>query len=286
MVKLREEEILKTDGMHVAETILKDEAVTFRHTHDFYEMFLITSGQILHLINQKQIVMNCDTLCFVHPEDVHCFKKGDCQTAHFVNIAFSKELFQLAAQVYAIYGNTGGKEIITKQMTRLPAGLSQALLSRIVFLSKDSTNLYHISKKDVLVSIVLDGLSYLQERNEVEALAPVWLMNACECMQKKENYLQGLSRFIEISGKSQEHLTRMMRKCYNKTPSAYLNSIKLEEAAILLKTTGYSILEVLLECGFNNVSYFNNVFKSEYGITPARYRSLNRTVINPVRRKD
>lgn len=282
MVKLKQNEILSTDGIHVAETILKNETVTFRHTHDFYEIFLVTSGQILHLINRKQVVMNYDTLYFVYPEDVHCFKKGDCQTAHFVNLAFSEELFQMAVGLYASYGNVSEKEILTTRMARLPAGLSQALLSRIVFLSKDSTNLYQISKKDVLVSIILDGLSYLQGSNTVESLAPVWLMNACESMQKKENYLQGLPRFIEISGKSQEYLTRTMKKYYSKTPSAYLNSIKLDEVTHLLKTTDRSIMEVLLECGFNNVSYFNDVFKKEYGITPTRYRSLNRAVINPV----
>lgn len=281
MVKLMQNEILNTDGIHIAETILRNETITFQHTHDFYEMFLVTSGQVYHLINQKQIVMNCDTLCLVLPEDIHCFKKGDCQTAHFINIAFSKELFQQVACVHSSYGDVEEKKHVT-QVARLPAGLSQAFLSKIIFLSKDSTNLYHISKKDVLVGIVLDGLTYLQGRNEVEALAPIWLVNACESMRKKENYIRGLSWFIEISGKSQEHLTRMMKKFYNKAPSAYLNSIKLDEATFLLKTTDNSILEILLECGFNNVSYFNNIFKEEYGMTPTRYRSLNRTVINPV----
>ena len=61
-----------------------------------------------------------------------------------------------------------------------------------------------------------------------------------------------------------------------------MNSIRLEQAAFLLRTTDEGVLNIMLECGFNNVSYFNQRFKEEYGITPTRYRQFNRLVVNPV----
>ncbi|MFQ7550680.1 MAG: helix-turn-helix domain-containing protein [Blautia marasmi] len=40
-----------------------------------------------------------------------------------------------------------------------------------------------------------------------------------------------------------------------------MNTIRLEQAAMLLRTTEESVLDIMLECGFNNVSYFNQRFR-------------------------
>ena len=73
-----------------------------------------------------------------------------------------------------------------------------------------------------------------------------------------------------------------MKKYYQITPTEYLNRIKLERAAELLETTSDSVLDIMFECGFNNVSYFNQLFKKAYGTTPGGYRRLNYSVINPI----
>lgn len=65
------------------------------------------------------------------------------------------------------------------------------------------------------------------------------------------------------------------------TPTAFLNTIRLEQAAMLLRTTEESVLDIMLECGFNNVSYFNQRFREGFGITPTRYRQFNRLAVNP-----
>ena len=73
----------------------------------------------------------------------------------------------------------------------------------------------------------------------------------------------------------------MMKRYYKTTPTAYINSLRLEEAGLLLRTTEKSVLAIMLDCRFQNVSYFNQRFKEEYGIPPARYRKINRLIVNP-----
>ncbi len=41
----------------------------------------------------------------------------------------------------------------------------------------------------------------------------------------------------------------------------------------MLVDTTKSISEICFECGFNNLSYFNRIFKKKKGMTPKIFRS-------------
>ena len=59
------------------------------------------------------------------------------------------------------------------------------------------------------------------------------------------------------------------------TFNAYLNKLRLTEAARLLaENNEMNIAEVAFSVGYNNASYFNRLFKSEYGCTPKAFKSL------------
>ena len=57
------------------------------------------------------------------------------------------------------------------------------------------------------------------------------------------------------------------------TINQYVTNIKMEEARRLLDITPKSIAEIAEYLGFSSQSYFQKVFKSQYGITPGEYRN-------------
>ena len=57
------------------------------------------------------------------------------------------------------------------------------------------------------------------------------------------------------------------------TFTSYLNSYRLTIAARLLLTEDDSILSISERTGFNNLSYFNRLFKKEYQMSPREYRN-------------
>lgn len=60
------------------------------------------------------------------------------------------------------------------------------------------------------------------------------------------------------------------------TFSAYLNKLRLAEAARLLaEEPQANVSEIALSVGYNNVSYFNKLFKNEYGSSPKMFRSVS-----------
>lgn len=63
---------------------------------------------------------------------------------------------------------------------------------------------------------------------------------------------------------------------------SYLNKLRLTEAARLLtEQEEANIAEIAYSVGYKNVSYFNKLFKEEYGCTPKTFRSICNQGIKP-----
>ncbi|MBR4744077.1 MAG: helix-turn-helix transcriptional regulator [Oscillospiraceae bacterium] len=56
------------------------------------------------------------------------------------------------------------------------------------------------------------------------------------------------------------------------TPLNYITNIRLRMAAILLRSSDRTIIDIAEACGFNSLSSFNRCFHNQYGTTPAQWR--------------
>ncbi|MBN2640205.1 MAG: helix-turn-helix domain-containing protein, partial [Victivallales bacterium] len=90
----------------------------------------------------------------------------------------------------------------------------------------------------------------------------------------------GLKRFIELAGRTQEHLTRSMKKYYDESPTAFINQLRVRKAARLLLSSQQEIWEIMYECGFNSHAYFLKCFRKSFGMSPRQYIKVNRRVFN------
>ena len=59
-----------------------------------------------------------------------------------------------------------------------------------------------------------------------------------------------------------------------RTLSDYIIDVKLGKATRLLVDTTKNIAEICYECGFNNLSNFNRIFKAKRGYTPRDFRTM------------
>lgn len=67
-----------------------------------------------------------------------------------------------------------------------------------------------------------------------------------------------------------------MKKYYGVTVTEFINDLRLNYAANMLKNSNMSILDICYDCGFDNTSYFHRKFKEKYDVTPLKFRNLNR----------
>ena len=64
----------------------------------------------------------------------------------------------------------------------------------------------------------------------------------------------------------------LIKEKTGKTPVEYLNGYRIEKASQLLLNSDQSVTEIAFSCGFNDLSYFIKTFKSQKGISPAKFR--------------
>ena len=58
----------------------------------------------------------------------------------------------------------------------------------------------------------------------------------------------------------------------HKSPMNYLNFYRIERACYQLIHSDSSIIEISVNCGFNDVGYFIKTFRKYKGTTPSKYR--------------
>lgn len=85
-----------------------------------------------------------------------------------------------------------------------------------------------------------------------------------------------LSRLADMVDLSSHQLSEYLNRHLNQSFYAYINRYRIEEAKGLLKDHERSVLDVALGVGYNSKSAFYRAFKEATGLTPSRYRELDR----------
>lgn len=84
-----------------------------------------------------------------------------------------------------------------------------------------------------------------------------------------------VDKLCAILNMSRTSFYNKLKDLTNKTPSDYIRLIKLNHAALLLKSQEFTIAEIAEKTGFNDAKYFREVFKKHYNMTPSKYAKEN-----------
>jgi len=81
-----------------------------------------------------------------------------------------------------------------------------------------------------------------------------------------------IDQLADMSFLTKDHFIRLFKKQLTCTPGKYINQKKIEKAQLMMLLQNYSVQELAFQLGFENVSYFNRLFKKLTGENPTRYR--------------
>ena len=80
-----------------------------------------------------------------------------------------------------------------------------------------------------------------------------------------------VERLATEVGLSRVHLHRKLKELTNLSARDFIKSIRMRQAARLLREKKLSVAEVAYATGFANPSHFSNSFKEMYGVPPTAY---------------
>ena len=81
-----------------------------------------------------------------------------------------------------------------------------------------------------------------------------------------------IEKMTALANLSRAQLMRLFKQQTGISPHAFVNLIRLRQAAVLLRQTADSVLSIALNVGFQSETHFGKAFKKQYGISPGQYR--------------
>lgn len=245
-----------------------DETYPFHDHIGFFEIFFVVKGKAIHFINNENKLLTRGTLVFIRPGDRHYYESFNRHDFELISVGFPANEFESACAFMEIspllFTESSFPPSITLNGYEL-ADVERKLFHIGQHTSPDERKLYF---RGLLPFILYRILSAGAEQN---AAIPNRLCRLLDQMNDRENFIEGLPKLLELSGISQEHLTREFRKYLNMTPTEFINQKRISYAAELVLNSSNDMIDICFMCGFNSLSHFYHIFKKTYGCSPTQF---------------
>ncbi len=252
------------------------------HWHEEYEFLVITKGTGTACLNTRTTHIAEGDILFINAGIVHSFRGEANDPLGFFALDFGCELLNS-------YGND---DIQQKYISRQANG---ELIFRDHFRREDPVwKCIHTPLEEIHALC-----THNMEENELlikSDLLRIWHYLCCDAeatafsLKKKddekvllikqilqyvqENYAQNLtlSGLAEQFHMSEGQFCRIFKSQIRMTAIEYLNFYRIGVACDRLKEGNAPVSDIALECGYNNISYFNRTFRRYMHCTPGEYR--------------
>lgn len=89
-----------------------------------------------------------------------------------------------------------------------------------------------------------------------------------------------LGEIADSASISESESLRCFRSMISTTPVKYLKTYRLQRAAELLKNTEAKVVDIGVQCGFQDMSYFAKSFREVYGCTPSQFQTKTQAAVS------
>lgn len=252
------------------------------HTHDEFELNLIIGGKgIKRIVGDNTERIGACELVLIGSNLPHGWFHAENEPKSEdeileITIQFHKDLFDdkflKRNQLYPIRTllEKSSRGILFSEET------SEAISKKIIELTKKSGFDSVLEFFSILFDLatarnikILSNTSFSEDKLNHNSRR---LQKVFEYMHENFSKEIKLEDVAELVGMTEVGFSRFMKARTGKTFIDTLVEIRLGQTSRMLIDTTHSVAEIAFKCGFNNISYFNRVFKSKNGCTPKEFR--------------
>ncbi len=248
---------------------------------DFYKITLVKGHGRLFYAN-KMVDVKKQAIVFSNPLIPYKWESIEHLNSGYFCI-FNQDFFQQFGQInsYSIYQPTGNPVFeLSDDSYALFASLYERMLVEI------SSNYIH--KYDVLRNLAFEimhsaiklepaNTSKHSPHSANQRISTLFLELLERQFPIEETHpviqLKNASDFANQLSVHVNHLNRAIKETTQKTTSQIIAERLIQEAKVMLKFSDWNITEIAFALGFNEVSYFNNFFKKNSGLSPLKFRN-------------
>lgn len=251
------------------------------HNHEVYELNFIEHATGVRRIvgDSTEEIGEYDLVLITSPDLEHVWEQGKCNSPDIREVTIQFDLDMSETSMFCRNPFNSMKKMMAEGRKGLcfPLSAIMKVYSLIDNLSsiKDGfyavmqfmTILYELSKSDGARTLATS--SYAKVADESDSRRVLKVKNYIS-----KNYMDEirLATLADIAGMSPSAFSRFFKLHTGRNLSEYIIDIRLGCATRLLVDTAQSIAEISFNCGFNNLSNFNRIFKKKKDCSPTEFR--------------
>lgn len=256
------------------------------HWHEEFEFFMMTQGTASLRVGVADYELKAGEAVFINSGELHSGSILGDEDCSFIALVFHSDLISSAFPdtIQLQYLSA-----ILEQKRHLPVHLHSgraahqpilARLAELFRLHQSCPPMYEMSAKGLICLLLADLLRLGERSGPMDTPpAPAAKSYKVERLKAVIEYIHAhfaqpirLSDLASLVSMNEAYFCRFFKEMTRTRPVDYINQYRLQHAAAMIRATDKKMTEVALDVGFNNVSYFIEVFKKHFGCTPTAFR--------------
>lgn len=269
-----------------AVTCPPEEQLLDLHWHDELEFLTVTRGRAIFRVDMRDYEVAAGETLFINSGELHSGRVAGGEPCAFMAVVFHARLLggsagdvvqeryiqPLLQRRCAPPVHLSGRTEAEREATALLTSLFEAYQTRQLAWEPTVKGMLYLAMAALLRQ---DGTVWTARGREPSG-AGERLKTAIEYIERHYAEPLALGTLAGLVSMSESYFCRLFKKVTTCSPVQYINLHRVRQAALLLRSTDLKVMDVAMNVGFNNLSYFNGLFRERFGCTPAEYRRRGR----------
>lgn len=252
------------------------------HWHLDMEIIICNSGNCFYIVNSEKLLVEEGDILVILPSVLHSFcQNGDFKFSGYTyifnlniinnnidicNSKYFKPLLDNECNPYFLIKRNNSSYLKCKkifdEINKINDQKNDFYEIKIksyilelfyIFFTEKIITIYSKSKENKAAKVTKEVIKFIQENYQ------------------NELSLELIADKFEISS---YRLSHIFKETTGMSCIDYLIDYRLSAAADMLRQSNLPILNIALDTGFNNISYFNRAFKKKFNTTPTEYKKI------------
>ena len=243
------------------------------HVHDFEELIVGIKGKLEHFVDFKSNTVEAPLVSFIAKGKVHRIitKLQDGSFDMWLLRFRSEFIAETVFQLYSSFHNNANLVLQTGECFNRLITVCEIISQEMKHQVPDLSIVRHMVSA-LFIMIEAERKKLPESENADKSIQNETFINFLKILEENFRRPLGVDYYAEKLFMSSRNLNLICQKIMNQSVSEIIETRKLTEAKNLLASTNKSISEIGFELGYNEKSYFSNVFKKKSGQTPSEFR--------------
>ncbi|RAP77649.1 AraC family transcriptional regulator [Paenibacillus montanisoli] len=276
-------------------TIQKGEHIP-SHTHDFVELVFVLEGSAIHEMTGHTYKLSAGDVFVLEPQVYHSYTCSQEQEVTVYNVLFDASFLQREMEVlqqmpsfvnffYLVPFLRKSQSFVPFHPLQPSQKLQiQSHLQTIYDEYRQRREGYQLVIKTRWIEcLVWLSRFHHENRKSMQSSAvsdKEWMDSIIHFVETHYYQPLTLQQLSQLCGMSISSFTAKFKETTGLSLLDYKHMVQIRHAAQLLRTSNSKVLDIALEVGFNDVSFFNRMFRKHIGQTPKEYRRREQPTTN------